>query len=58
MSEQYIVSGSNGFIGEKVESLFVKQYKRVIGLCRNADVQKNPARAERLLLKRDHNYTL
>lgn len=39
MSEQYIVSGANGFIGEKVVSLLTSRGKNVIGLCRNMDIQ-------------------
>lgn len=41
MSKQYIVSGSNGFLGEKVVSLLVSQGKKVIGLCRNKGIQND-----------------
>lgn len=37
MSEQYIVSGSNGFLGKKVVSLLAKRENKVIGLCRSVD---------------------
>lgn len=39
MSEQYIVSGSTGFIGRKVVSLLAKQGKKVIGLRRSTGVR-------------------
>lgn len=35
MSVQYIVSGSNGYLGAKVVSLLLSKGEKVIGLCRN-----------------------
>lgn len=40
MSEQYIVSGANGFLGKKVVSLLAGQRKRVIGLSGNVRVEE------------------
>lgn len=41
MLKQYIVSGSNGYLGEKVVSILANQGEKVIGLCRKVPGQKN-----------------
>ena len=41
MYRQYIVSGANGFIGEKVVRMLSQRGEKVIGLCRNISSEKS-----------------